>query len=136
MKETGLSNPAMQASFLSVKHDQQLPASRMGREHEISWITADDVEKNWKLRVTRDGAVLIPGEFNWMHQSIALGIVWDLPEGVKSVWSHQIRGLGCDYVGPVLTASNPVLLEDVVKHPPRRRSMQQLMSSISHNGCS
>lgn len=136
MRETDLSNPAMQAFFLSIEHDQQLHARQrqvIAQEHEVSWITADDVEKNWKLRSTRDGAVLIPGEYNWNHQSMALGVVWDLPEGVKSAWSNQFRGLG-DYVGPVLTASDPALLEDIMKHPPKRRSVQQIMSRSRHNG--
>jgi len=136
MKEIDHSDPARQELSVSTHQEQQLYTRHrqvIAQEYESAWLTAADVEKNWKLRITRQGAVLIPGKFNWKHQSMALGIVWDLPEGVKPAWSNQVDGLG-DYVGPVLTAGDPALLEDIMKNPPNRISVRQLMKRNRHNG--
>lgn len=91
-----------------------------------SLLTQDEIGQQWTIRTTRTATVLIPGHYNWRHYSMALGTAWNLPEGVKPAWSSQFDGLGCEYVGPVLTANDPTVLQDLMNHPPTRKSVHQL----------
>lgn len=116
------------------QHTQAMQPQVVADERKVPWLTADDIDQKWTLRTTRNGAVLIPGQFNWKHHSMALGVAWRLPDGVRPAWSNQCDGLGDDYVGPVLVSRDPALLEDIMKHPPKRRSVQQLMSRTGRNG--